>query len=192
MKINRIYAIVLRHIYAFKRSLGGISDVFYWPTVDLVLWGLTSTYVRKYVPNTSDFVLLIISGIMLWLFVWRGQYEVSVNLLQEVWDKNMINIFAAPLKFYEWVMSLIVIGIIKAIVSFSFASLVALLLYKVNIYSLGFSLLPFAFLLIMSGWLVGFIVAGLILRYGSNVQNFAWSLVFVISPFSAVYYPVSV
>jgi ABC-2 type transport system permease protein len=44
----------------------------------------------------------------------------------------------------------------------------------------------------MTGWAVGFFVAGVILRYGTRVQFIAWSLIAVISPFSALYYPLSV
>ena len=39
-------------------------------------------------------VMIIISGILLWIIVWRGQYEITVNLLEDLWDKNLINIFA--------------------------------------------------------------------------------------------------
>jgi ABC-2 type transport system permease protein len=38
---------------------------------------------------------------------------------------------------------------------------------------------------------VGLCVGGLIVRYGGKVQNFAWSMVFLIAPFSAIYYPLS-
>jgi ABC-2 type transport system permease protein len=52
-------------------------------------------------------------------------------------------------------------------------------------------LIPFFFLLLLTGWTVGLFVTGLILRYGTRIQTLAWAMVAVISPFSAVYYPVS-
>ena len=42
------------------------------------------------------------------------------------------------------------------------------------------------------GWWIGFIINGLLLRFGYRVQPFAWALVFVTYPFSAVLYPVSI
>ena len=56
----------------------------------------------------------------------------------------------------------------------------------------GFHLIPFIFLLVISGWWIGFLITGLVLRLGTGFQALAWTLAFVIAPFSAVYYPVSV
>jgi len=44
---------------------------------------------------------------------------------------------------------------------------------------------------LMTGWWVGLMVGGLIVRFGGKVQNFAWSMVFLIAPFSAIYYPLA-
>jgi len=192
MKIHRIYAVVLRFLFLFRRSYDRISDAFYWPTIDLLLWGLTSVYFRSIMPGASRVILVIMSGILLWIIVWRGQYEITVNLLEDLWNENLINMFVSPLRFIEWIIALIVIGIIKAFLSFSFAMFMAYLLYKVKIFFFGYYFIPIILLLIMTGWWVGFFVAGLILRFGTKVQTFAWTMVAVISPFSAIYYPLSI
>ena len=41
------------------------------------------------------------------------------------------------------------------------------------------------------GWAVGFIVSGLVLRYGHAFEELAWAIIFIILPFSCVYYPLS-
>ena len=132
------------------------------------------------------------SGILFWIIVWRGQYEITVNLLEDLWNENLINMFVSPLKFGEWITAFLLIGLIKAFMSFSFALLMAFILYKVNILFFGWNFIPIIALLIMTGWAVGFFVAGLILRFGTKVQTFAWTVVALISPFSALYYPVSI
>ncbi|MGI5828078.1 MAG: ABC transporter permease [Patescibacteria group bacterium] len=192
MKLHRIYAIILRYMYLFKHSFDRLSDAFYWPTIDLLLWGLTSSFLKSFAPNASTIVLIIVSGILLWIIVWRAQYEITVNLLEDLWNKNLINIFVSPLSFNEWISSFLVIGLIKGLLSIAFASVVAYILYKVQILTLGFYLLPFIALLILIGWSVGFFVAGLILRFGTRVQTFAWTLVAILMPFSAIYYPLSI
>ncbi len=192
MKTHRIIAILLRYIFLFKHSFDRLSDAFYWPTIDLLIWGLTSLYFRKFMPDQSYIVLVIMSGLLLWLVVWRGQYEITVNLLEDLWNKNLVNIFVSPLKFSEWISSFLLLGLIKAIISLSFASLLAFFLYKFKIFIFGFYLLPFFIILIMMGWWVGFIVAGIVLRYGTRLQTLAWAAIAVVSPFSAVYYPVSI
>lgn len=191
MKIHRIYAMVLRSMYLFKHSLDRLSDAFYWPAIDLFVWGITSIYFRSFIPKTSPIVLVLLSGILFWIIMWRAQYEIGVNLLEDLWNKNLINIFVSPLSFIEWIMSFIMLGLIKSAMSFPFAMLIAYLLYKIKIFFFGFYLIPFIILLLMCGWWIGLFTAGFILRFGSKVQTLAWSLAGLISPFSAVYYPVS-
>ncbi len=192
IKINRVYAIVLRYFYLLIRSLDRLSDLFYWPAVDLLLWGLTSAFFKKSAPNMSFIIIMIISGLILWIILWRGQYEITVNLLEDLWDQNLVNVFVSPIRLNEWMISFVVIGILKAAISVSFAGLLALLLYKIDVFRYGFLFLPLMVSLIMSGWWIGFIVAGLILRFGRKIQTFAWSVAYLFAPFSAVYYPVSI
>lgn len=191
MNLSKMYGIILRYLYVFRHNFDRLTDAFYWPTIDLLVWGLASTYFKNYNPEASQIVIIIVSGIVFWIIVWQGQYQISMNLLEEMWNKNLLNIFAAPIRFSEWVISLLLIGVIKAIISFSFASLLAYFLYHLKIFTYGFYLLPFAFILIMTGWWMGFFVAGLILRFGKRIQTLAWALLFVLYPFSAVFYPVS-
>src|SRR3989344_2733807 len=191
MKNHRIYGMILRYLYYFKHSFDRISDVFYWPTLDLVMWGLTSVYAKSFMPQSSNIILVILSGIIFWIIIWRSQYEITVNLLEELWNRNLVNIFSSPLKFSEWVVSFIIVGVIKAIISFTFAVFMAFLLYKIKVFELGFYVIPFIISLLLTGWGVGFFVAGIILRFGSKLQTLAWSFVWVLGPFSAIYYPVS-
>jgi len=190
MKIHRIYGVILRYVYLFKHSINRLADAFYWPVIDLLLWGLTVSYMKQI--SGLNVVMVIISGILLWLIVWRGQYEISVNLLEELWNRNLINIFGSPLKFSEWIVSVVLLGIIKAFFSFTFAALIAFFLYKVKIFVYGFYLLPFMLSLFMTGWWVGFLVNGLVFRFGTKVEQFAWSLIYIISPFSGIYYSISI
>jgi len=192
MKIHRIYGLLLRSVMNLMHSLDRLADLFYWPVVDLLLWGLTSFYIKKFAPDSLTITLVIVSGVVFWLIVWRGQNDVSLSLLEELWNKNLINIFVAPVKFIEWVTAFLTLSLFKIIISLPFASLLAYFLYRVNIFRYGFSLIPFSILLLMTGWWVGILVNGIILRYGSRVQTLAWSLVMVISPFSAIYYPLSI
>jgi ABC-2 type transport system permease protein len=192
MKLHRIYAIILRYSYLFRRSFDRLTDAFYWSTIDILIWGLTGTYITSLLPNGSIVLTVIISGIVFWYILWRSQYEITVNLLEELWDKNLINLFVSPLKFNEWIASFILLGILKALLSLFFTAFIAFVLYKVGIFSFGLYIIPFFGLLIMSGWWVGFLVAGFILRYGTRIQTLAWSMVAIISPFSAMYYPVSI
>jgi len=192
MKLHRIYAMVLRYWYYLKHSWDRLSDMFYWPTVDLLLWGLTSRFVQENSANVPQIILMIVSGILFWIIVWRGQYEITVNFLEELWNKNLVNIFVSPLKLREWIASVFIVGILKMSLSLGFASVMAFFLYKTNILNYGYYLVPFAASLILMGWAVGLFITGIIVRHGTRVQTLAWTAVMMVAPFSGVYYPLSV
>lgn len=44
----------------------------------------------------------------------------------------------------------------------------------------------------MTGWWIGILVSGLILRFGKKVQILVWGFAALFAPLSAIYYPVSV
>lgn len=192
MKLHRIWGIFLRYFYNLIHTYDRLTDMFFWPFIDLLLWGLTSKYIVSTGTGSNTIVLALLGGIILWIFPWRGQYEITVSLLEDLWNRNLVNLFATPILFSEWIITVMIIGIFKSSVSFIFAALVAIVLYATNIYSFGILLLPWAGLLIMFGWVFGFLIASLIMRYGTKIQTFAWMSMAIVSPFAGVFYPVSV
>lgn len=188
---NRIWAIILRNLYLYKRSLDRLTDSFFWPVIDLVVLGLTASYFSNNGSNIQS-IVPVIAGIILWMFVYRNQFEFASGLLEDVYNKNLVNIFVSPIRFTEWVLALFVHAIIKTSVTVIFGIGVAFLLYRINIIPFIPSLLPYIILLIMSGLWFGFIVTGIILRLGTRVQAFAWGLIWITAPFSAIYYPLSI
>lgn len=192
MKFNRIWGIFLRYYYNLIHTYDRLTDMFFWPFIDLLLWGLTSRYIVATGVGSNTIILALLSGIILWIFPWRGQYEITVSLLEDLWNRNLVNLFATPILFSEWVVSVMLIGIVKSTVSFAFAAIIAVLLYATNIYTFGLLLLPWAGLLIMFGWVFGFLIASIIMRYGTKIQTLAWMSMAIVSPFAGVFYPITV
>ena len=191
MKLHRIYGLILRNFYGFRKNMDRLTDSFYWPTIDLIMWGLTSQFFMA-MGGGNNVLLVVLSGLVMWLILWKSQYEISISLLDELWNRNLINLFVSPLTFTEWLVSALILGVIKVFLSFSFALGLAYLLYKVRIFEYGFQFLPYMLILLLSGWAVGIVVTAMIFRYGTRIQAFCWTLVWVFGPFSAIYYPVSI
>ncbi|HUV46827.1 MAG TPA: ABC transporter permease [Candidatus Bathyarchaeia archaeon] len=191
MNFSRVLAVIIRHLYNFKHNLERLTDSFYWPALDILLWGITTQYIQQANQKVSNLVLVFLSGLIFWQVIWRSQYEITVNFLEELWNQNLVNLFATPLRVEEWITAVFSLGFINMIVSVSFAGLVAWLLYSVNILNFGWLLLPFFASLLIVGWWVGLIVSGLISLFGKNIQSLAWAGVTLLAPFSALYYPVS-
>jgi ABC-2 type transport system permease protein len=135
---------------------------------------------------------MIISGVLLWNITWRTQIEITLGTIEELWNKNLVNLFVSPLTFFEWVTGLLIVGGAKAIASFIFGTIVASFLYHVGLGYFSLYLPIFFVLLMMSGWCIGFFIASIILRYGTKVQTLAWTFTWLLSPFTAIYYPLDV
>jgi ABC-2 type transport system permease protein len=191
MKWHRIYAIILRHVYNFRRNPDHWTDSFYWPVIDIVLWGFTSTFIQRQGSQIPNLLLLLMTALILWNVIWRGQREITGNILEEMWARNIVNLFSSPLKISEWIVSVMILSIMKLVITEAFAITVVYILYATNILNFGWYFIPFVASLIITGWTIGFFIAGLLVGYGTKIQTLAWSGAFLLAPFSGVYYPVS-
>jgi ABC-2 type transport system permease protein len=189
MKSHRIKALVLRHLYPVIRDFDLLSDMVYWPVIDTILWGVTSQWLSESSGN-MQIVLTILIALVLWNVIWRSQAEVSRNLMDEIWNKNLVNIFSTPLKLKEWVTAVLLLSVLKTAITLVLLVPVMYLMYTVNVFQLGWWLLVFFLGCLITGWWVGFISAGIVLRYGQKMQTVVWTLPGILLPFSAIYYPV--
>jgi ABC-2 type transport system permease protein len=57
---------------------------------------------------------------------------------------------------------------------------------------MGLALAVFFMNLLLTSWAIGIIVSGILLRHGLGAENMAWGFMFLMLPFTCVYYPVSV
>ena len=189
---QRVFAMLLRHWYSAIRSFDRMVDAFYWVTIDLILWGITAGFMQQHSDSGLNVFSMITSSVILWSVVYRSQMDIGIGLLDELWNKNLINIFGSPLRPREWIASLLVYSVIKSIIAVLFGSVVAYGLYQFPLYStLGWHLIPFFFVLVMSGWWIGLCIVSLLLRYTTKIQASAWTVVWLLAPLSAIYFPIS-
>ena len=73
--------------------------------------------------------------------------------------------------------------------TFCFTSLMAYLLYAVNIVQFSWALPLFMTSLLVTGWILGLFIGGLFLRYGTNIQSIGSAGAYIVMPFSATFYP---
>lgn len=189
ININRLNAVVLRHLYNYRHHLDRLTDSFYWPAMDLIIWGLTSQYIQRG-NEFGDIVIILLSGLVFWQVVWRGQYEIATNFLEELWSQNLVNLFSTPLKLREWLGGLLFLGFFKMLITVGFSFLLTWLFYQINLLNFGILLVPFVASLLMVGWWVGLVVASFLVLMGRQIQTIAWAGVYLLAPFSAIYYPV--
>jgi ABC-2 type transport system permease protein len=83
-------------------------------------------------------------------------------------------------------------SLLRTLVGVVPAMFLAWFLYAFNIFALGPLLVVFFVALVIMGWAVALGVVALLLRFGAGAEAMAWSILFGLTPFAAVFYPVSV
>jgi ABC-2 type transport system permease protein len=85
-----------------------------------------------------------------------------------------------------------IMSIVRLAIGMVPVSLLAIVFFGFNLYSLGLALAAFFANLILTSWSVGIFVSGLVLRNGLGAETFAWSIMFLFLPLTCVYYPVAI
>lgn len=169
-----------------------MMDIIYWPSVELILWGFLSMYLEKIQGDMANAATFLLGAVILWNVFRRSQQDVTIAFLEDIWYRNLLNLFVSPLKISEYLIGGVVVAIIKNMFVLVYMSILAFLFYQFKIFSLGFSLIPFFLNLLLFGWAVGIFISAIIFRYGTETQILAFSLAFLLQPISAVFYPLSV
>lgn len=190
LRLRRLMAFWLRHIYPLRRDFDLLSDMLYWPIIDVIVWGITSQWLGSGSGETS-LAGAVLTGLILWNIIWRSQSEVSRNLIDEIWNNNIVNLFSTPLSVGEWMVGVLSLSLMKMSFTVTIISSIIMALYRVNVLALGWWLIPFFIGAVMSGWWVGFIAAGIVIRWGPKVQTVVWTLPGVLLPFSVVFFPLA-
>jgi ABC-2 type transport system permease protein len=190
---RRVWGLMYRHLALYRRSWPRLLELAYWPVLQMCIWGFTASFLAARAGSgvaVAGGVLL--GGVLLWEVALRSQMGVAVSFLEELWSRNLGHVFVSPLRPWELVGALLGISLIRMLVGVAPAVLLAWLLYAFNVFSIGPVIVLFFANLIVMGWWVAFGVVSLVLRHGLGAEALAWSLLFGLTPFSAVFYPVSV
>lgn len=190
MRLYRINALLLKYWYITINRIDRLFDIFYWPIIDLFIWGFAAYYIEDI--SQVNLLSMLIGGIILWIFVWRSSQDIAVYVLEDFWSKNLYHLFSSPVTLAEHTISLLILGFLRSIATFGVMVTFAYILYGFNILILPPLLLGAAVLLLsLFGWITGLLITALIFRYGQRIQVLAWSVVFIIQPFACIFYPLS-
>ena len=192
MKLHRIMALIVRHLYLYRRSVPRIMEIFYWPFLDLVIWGFITMYLMRYQGQIPGIVTFFLGAMILWDVLFRAQQGITISFLEEVWARNLMNLFASPLKPSEFLAGTMALSIFKVLAVSIVLTIAALLLYSYNVFLMGLALIPFVLNLIITGWTIGVLTTSLIMRFGQEAEVLAWGMVFLFQPISCVFYPMEV
>ena len=143
---GRIFALIIRYKTISFGSFPRLLSIFYWPSVQILFWGFFSNFL---IQNNSSSVFnvlsIILSAVVLWDVLFRGQLGLTMSFLEEIWSRNLTNLFITPLKEYELVSSLIIISALRTLVGLTPAVFLANYFFNFHLFEMGFYLIFFFF-----------------------------------------------
>jgi ABC-2 type transport system permease protein len=190
--LNRIFAMVLRYLYLLRGSWPRVLELAYWPSVQMILWGLINQFLAGQSQWVAQAAGLFIAAVLLWDVLFRAQLGVSVVFLEEIYSRNLGHLFVSPLRPHELALSLLTVSFLRTLIGVGAAAVLAIVLYRYSIFSLGLPLLAFFSCLLVMGWAIGLMVVALVMRYGLGAEGLAWGIIFAFAPLSGIYYPISI
>jgi len=182
-----------RHLALYRWSWPRLLELAYWPVLGMCIWGFTASFLAgRLGAGAAVAVSALLGGVLLWEVCLRSQMGMAISFLEELWSRNLGHVFVSPLRPWELVAALIGMSIIRMLGGVAPAVLLAWLLYAFNLFAMGPVLVLFFMNLMIMGWWVALGVVSLILRHGAGAEPLAWSVLFGLTPFSAVFYPIAV
>ena len=189
---TRIGAVFLRYFYLFRTSWPRLLELIYWPTIFMLMWGFLQKFVAGQAGEAANALGAILAGFFLWDILFRSQMGLTMSFMEDMWSRNLGHLLASPLRPWEWLTSLVLMSLVRAVIGILPATFIAMWLFDFSIYGLGWALGVFFLNLVIFGWALGLFTSGLLLRFGMGAESIAWGMMFAIMPFAAAYYPVSV
>ncbi|HEV8031314.1 MAG TPA: ABC transporter permease [Stellaceae bacterium] len=187
----RVWAMLLRYLYILRSSWPRTLELLYWPTLQMLIWGFMSQFLRQNSSYVAQAFGVLLAAVMLWDLLFRSQLGLSISFLEEMWARNLAQLFVTPLRPYEWVLSLLAMSVIRVLLGVIPAASLAIPLYHYSIFDMGLPLVAFYVVLTAMGWALGLAICGGILRHGMGAESLAWTVIFALAPLSCVYYPVT-
>ena len=191
MSAHRVFAVVRRHWYPMVRSAPRVVENFFWPIVDIMLWGSLTLYLQRQHAELPLPIGFLLGGLLLWDLVFRAKNAVALTFIDEAYHRNVVSVLASPISPTEYLTGAVLWAFVKAGASWLLLTSLAAILFSFNVLDLGLALGAYLGLLLVFGIALSLVVLGLVFRFGHAADELPWALAAVFIPFCAVFYPVS-
>jgi len=192
MRLQPVAAILLRQWYLLRGSPVRVLPMFAWVAIDIVLWGFISRYLNAVSGAGINFTTVFLGAVLLWDLCGRVMQGLTTAFLEDVWSRNFLNLFASPLSISEYVAGLVLASIATSLVGLTVMLALAVPVFGLSLLALGAPLLIFLLVLYGFGVALGVLASAMVLRFGPASEWLVWPIPALLSPFCAVFYPLSV
>jgi ABC-type multidrug transport system fused ATPase/permease subunit len=127
---------------------------------------------------------ILISAVLIWDSLFRSHISYTLSFLEEMWSRNLANLFVSPLRSWELILSLSVVSMIRTLIGMVPAALLAIPFFGVSVFELGLPLLGFFLNLVFTGWAISQAVTGIFCVMGWGQRALPGCF-----PFSSPHFP---
>jgi ABC-2 type transport system permease protein len=193
ISFTSMWAIVLRHARVWKQDLNVMLAGFYWPLLDILIWGFLGSWIQQsHTAGFHNYEAAALLGILLWQVVGRGCNIMANAFSEELWSNNVVNLFSLPLRTVEWIGGTVLFYVIMMCITVLFCMFVIPILYDVSLWYVLSTFLIFSPPLFFSGVWIGFTCLQIIVTLGKRGVELGNVVGWFLLPFSGAYYPVEV
>src|SRR6185437_3066811 len=129
---HRIAAMILRYWYLLMSSWPRLLELLYWPALQIITWGFLQSYIAENAGFFARAGGTLIGAVILWDILFRGQLGFSISFLEEMWARNLGNLMMSPLKPIEFLISLMIMSLIRLAIGVIPMTLIALFFFRFN------------------------------------------------------------
>ncbi|BDG01312.1 ABC transporter permease [Anaeromyxobacter oryzae] len=191
MRPSRTAALVLRQLYLLRGSPARVIPLFAWVAIDVVLWGFITRWLDTVTSPGFDLVPVLLGAVLLWDFFGRVMQGVTMAFFEDVWARNFLNVFSAPLSIAEYVGGLVASSVLTSTVALAVMITLAWTAFGLPLLGWGLALVPFLLVLFLFGIALGIVGTAIVLRLGPAAEWLIWPIPAVLSPFAGVFYPLA-
>jgi hypothetical protein len=74
----------------------------------MVMWGFMTQYLLPQASFVAQAAGVLLSGLLLWEVVVRGNLSLSIAFLEEMWSRNLGHLFVSPIRSWEMATGIII------------------------------------------------------------------------------------
>ncbi len=188
-----IWTIVLRHMRVWKRDPNLLLFMFYWPLLDIFVWGFLGSWIQQsQIATFQNYEMIALLGILLWQIIGRGCNIMILAFTEELWSNNIINLFSLPLRITEWMGGIIVFMAMMIMLTSLYCMSIIFLLYELSLCTVLKIFFIFFPPLFLSALWVGFICLSILFTLGKRGIELGYVIAWFLMPFSGAFYPIEV
>lgn len=193
ISFSAVWAVVLRHMRLWRHDMNFLFSGFYWPLLDVIIWGFLGSWVQKaQAAEFHNYEQAALLGILLWQVAGRGSNIMSTTFNEELWSNNIVNLFSLPLRIVEWMCGTVLFSAIMMVATALFCLMFIVVLYDVPFWDMLSTYMLFWPPLFFSAIWIGFTCLQIVVILGKRGTELGYVVAWFLLPFSGAYYPIEV